>query len=387
MSIDAAWRDFAQRMRSAGEKIAEVAPTDDRLRAEGFRYLSRLQVFAQQWFVEFSDPTHPVFFNFGDEVTKWGGPNVDNQYLRAKVEASGRYRISGNTNGVPEMLISVHDGEMVWGKTAVLAERTLADIDVDADGSFEILLGGDRNSRNWIPLHDGADIVLIRQFIGDWLHDGIAEAVIERIDPAGQAPPRPPDAGSLTTALDQAARWVKDSAGFWRGHWDLMAQLTPVNAFTPPSRPPGAAENMLIGACMWDLGDDDVVLVECNPPAGATYWSFQCINPWYESLDAANHVSSLNNRQMQIDEDGKFRIALGPRDPGIPNWLDTSGYRTGMAAYRWVNTTDGPAPTSQLLSIADLDAHLPPFTPRVSDTDRATQIRQRRLGMARRFRR
>ena len=97
----------------------------------------------------------------------------------------------------------------------------------------------------------------------------------------------------------------------------------------PPGAVPGGAADILYGGGWWKLGADDCLLVECEPPA-ARYWSFQLYStPWFESLDMANRLVSLNCDQMQIDADGRFRLVVAGSDPGIANWLDTEGRADG----------------------------------------------------------
>jgi hypothetical protein len=77
---------------------------------------------------------------------------------------------------------------------------------------------------------------------------------------------------------------------------------------------------------------------------------------------------------------------LAHTDPGIQNWIDTCGYQEGLVSYRWVRPTEAPVPTSTVLDLAELAAHLPASTPPFSTEDRRAQIAQRRRGIARRFR-
>ncbi|MGH9025778.1 MAG: hypothetical protein ACRDWD_06650, partial [Acidimicrobiia bacterium] len=53
---------------------------------------------------------------------------------------------------------------------------------------------------------------------------------------------------------------------------------------------------------------------------------------WFESLDIANRVVNLNGHQMHVDDDGKWRVVVAHYDPGVPNWLDTEGRRSGCSA-------------------------------------------------------
>ena len=49
-------------------------------------------------------------------------------------------------------------------------------------------------------------------------------------------------------------------------------------------------------------------------------------NYWWETIDYANHQSSLNGFQAVLDDDGVFRAVVSARDPGVANWLDTAGH-------------------------------------------------------------
>ena len=59
-------------------------------RADGYRHLSRLAVMALQSYLEFGDADFPAFHRYDDDAVQWGGPNVDNQYLRARIDGHGR---------------------------------------------------------------------------------------------------------------------------------------------------------------------------------------------------------------------------------------------------------------------------------------------------------
>lgn len=387
MMAEDAYAEFHQRMQAVGQRIAESDfPDDPRMRAEGYRYLTRLQGFAVQWYLEFYDPVHPAFFRFGDEIYKWGALNADNQYMRAKVEASGRYRIYGTAGDAAELFISIHNGEMVFGETEVLAERCLGDLNIGADGSIEIFLGGGEQP-NWMPLGDSAELVLIRQYIADWENDELPDLRIERIDDAATAIPEGLTPEAVAIAMGRAATWVERSTTFWNEYTTGMIGALGTNVMTPPQRFEGGAVNMAAGVCWWDLAPDEALIVETDVP-DAPYWSIQLTGPtWFEGPDFANRVTSLNNTQTHIDGDGRMRMVLSHADPGIQNWLDTTGYPIGMIGYRWVRPTTTPTPTAIVVKCDQIAAHLPDGTPTFGPADRAEQIRRRRAGIARRFRR
>lgn len=389
MTAEEAYADFHQRMDAVGRRITESDfPDDPRMRAEGYRYLTRLQGFAVQWYLEFDDPAHPAFFRFGDEIYKWGSLNADNQYMRASIEPSGTYRIYGNVGGVSETFLSVHDGEMIYGKTTVLEERCLADLDIGADGSVELFLGGPERPRNWAPLDESACMVVTRQYISDWEHDDVADLRIERLDDGGRDIPAPLTPEAVATALDRAAAWVERSVTFWKEYTEGMAAFLGDNAMTAPQRFEGGAVNMAAGVCWWKLAPNEALLIESDVPQGSPYWSLQLTGPvWFEGPDFTNRVTSLNQHQAHIDDDGRMRMVLSHHDPGVQNWLDTTGFPTGMIGYRWVRPDTTPQPTVTVVEFDELRERLPISTPTFGADDRVEQIRHRRAGIARRFRR
>jgi hypothetical protein len=384
--LDAAWRDYAARIMAAGERItSEGYPEDPRLRAEGYRYVSRLTHLAHQIYVEFGDPERPSLFRYGDDTMPFGATNTDNNYYRAVLDPAGTYRISGDVRGVKELLFSVQDGEFIFGKTDVLAELSLEELSVGADGLLELFLGGPERPSNWLPLAPDAEYLNVREFVGDWEHDALASLYMERIDEVG--PPATLTPAAHAAALDRAARWVEMSVEIWKDYAAGLRSVVPVNELQAPLKPVGGAQNMLHGAGQWNLGPSQALLVEFERPA-VTYWSIQTyVLDWMVPLDFANRVTSLNDRQLHEDEDGVVRIVLGHADPGVQNWLDTSGLDNGLFTYRYVRPTHAPAPRTSVIDAGAVRSHLPASTPSFSSQDRAAQIDRRRRGVTRRFRR
>jgi hypothetical protein len=374
-----AWAAFCERLAAVGRRITELDfPGTPRDRAEGYRALSRLAVFALQWHLEFSDPEFPAFYRYDDDVVKWGGPNADNQYQRAKVEPGGTYRVTGDVTGLRELIISTPEGDMQLDQYQVFEERNLGQLDVGADGRLEVIVSAEEHAGNWIPLHPDADHVLVRQYVSDWDHDPVAPLRIERVGNEGRAP-APPTPEFMADALDRAATWVERSAVYWKDYVAAALDRIGDNNVTPPMTPPGGARDILYGGGAWNLGDGEALLIECEVPE-ARYWSIQLYNEgWFESLDIANRVVSLSGHQMHIDDDGMWRVVIAHEDPGVPNWLDTEGRRRGMFSYRWVFSETAPAPTARVVPLAEVRRTF-------SDADRREQIAARQAAVARRFR-
>ncbi len=384
--LDAAWSAYAARIKAAGERITgEGFPDDPRLRAEGYRYINRLTNLAHQIYVEFGDTAHPVLHRYGDDTTPFGATNVDNNLYRANLDPAGTYRVSGDVAGVKEILFSVQDGEFVFGKTVVLAELSLGELEVGDDGFLELYLGGPERRANWLPLAPDAVYLNVREFVGDWEHDALACLSIERldeVDPLGALTP-----GDLAASLDRAATWVEASVRVWNEFGAMLRDVTAVNEFPPPRWAEGGADNMMHGASRWELEPDQALVIELDQPE-ASYWSFQTyVLEWLQPLDFTNRVTSVNDGQARIDDDGRIRLVLSHADPGVQNWLDTSGLPLGLVTYRYVRATHAPHPAARVVDVADVRAQLPVSTPVFSAEARRAQIAARRRGVARRFRR
>ncbi len=173
------------------------------------------------------------------------------------------------------------------------------------------------------------------------------------------------------------------------GNLDFFLQFarpeTP-NTFLPPldgTAMGAAAENRpVIGS--FELCPDESLLVEVTPPEGL-YWSFSIGNPWWETIDYANHQSSLNGYQAVVDDDDVVRVVIAHHDPGIANWLDTAGHSAGPVILRCVRTQTAPVPTTQVVPSSQLDAALPAGTRRVTGDERAAVLQARRVAVSKRF--
>jgi hypothetical protein len=380
------WAAFCDRLKATGERILQDDfPSAPRDRAEGFRHLGRLTVFALQQYLDFSDARFPAFLRFDDDVTRWGGPNADNHYQRARVEPGSTYRITGNVRGLRELILSTNEGDMQLGQLRVFAERNLAELRAEPDGALEVIVSAAPHGGNWLPLHPEARYVLIRQYVSDWERDPVARLRIERLGSEGLAPP-PLEPEQVAVALDGAATWVERSVVYWNQWMRRTRGFLPDNVLGKPRPQAGGASDVLYGGGWWNLAADEALLIECEAPH-ARYWSIQLYSfPWFESLDFANRVSSLTGHQIHVDPDGHFRVVVAQHDPGVQNWLDTEGRRDGLITYRWVFTSTAPEPAARVVRFADVLTHLPGSTPPFAEAERRAQVAARQRAVARRFR-
>ncbi len=149
--LTAAWQNLCARLAVIGERIgADPFPVAGPEHATDVRHLARQLVLALQGELEHGDPLQPSFHRYEEPWAQWGGPNPDNVYTRATIDAAATYRVRGNLAGVPAAIFSLVEGDMHLAKYGVFEERTLADLDVPDDGAFELWISPDAHAGNWM---------------------------------------------------------------------------------------------------------------------------------------------------------------------------------------------------------------------------------------------
>jgi len=98
----------------------------------------------------------------------------------------------------------------------------------------------------------------------------------------------------------------------------------------------------------------------------------------FATVDWVNHQSSLNDTQVKLDKDGKFRAVIAARDPGVPNWLDTGGEAWGIIQMRWNRCSSAPDPVVTKVALKDVRKLLPKDTPVITPAVRKEQLSARR---------
>ncbi len=89
------------------------------------------------------------------------------------------------------------------------------------------------------------------------------------------------------------------------------------------------------------LAPDETLLLEIEPP-DTRYWNVTLENIWHECIEPRRRHSSVTNRGVSADADGKVRIAIGAKDFGHGHWLDTGGRHRGFVILRWLDNPEPP---------------------------------------------
>ncbi len=386
-----AWDELCKALEQGKRFVlGEGVPDTPRDRAEGFRYLTRLLAAGITVCVEHADPDHPEFGRMVDHRMKWGLDCPDCLYLYATVRGDATYRIFGNRGSANHIDIQVNYGHFASGDLngfGTISSRNGLEIATQPDGSFELWLAAEKREGNWIRLAPNAEFVLVRQYFGDWENERPADLYIERVGPVEPAPP--PSPAQMGARLERLCQWLDRSASLWESMSRNFQNLPP-NSLTVFRLPEDDARAGLRGQA-YGMGNfrcepDEAVIVEFAPPR-CRHWSLSLANWYWESLDFATRQTSLNGHQAELDRDGVFRAVIAHVDPGVPNWLDTTGLTAGTIAARILMAEEIPEPKFQRVKLEDLRSHLPEGTPRIDEATRAESIVRRRRAVWRRYRR
>ena len=367
----AAWSHLLDRLGNAASVLTSSrAPSSTLEQAAGYRHLLVLLALGIDEALRPVDPYAPrIRPGNVDAVLKWGMDCPDALYCGSPVRADAVYRVHGRRGTARYVGLQVMAGM-----------ETTANVVVD-DDPFEIVLSAERRTEGrWMPLADTASSLVVRQFFYDWSTEEPASFEIQCIEGPG---PSSPSRGAEAVArqLEALGEFVDASVRFWLDI-EEMGRAQGLNVFRPPANRTdmGGAEENVTTWGSWDLKPDEALVIEVTPP-DALYWSVALGNFWWETLDYANRQTSLNGHQAVLDDDGVFRAVVAHEDPGVANWLDTTGYSCGPMIFRWLRAASAPVPSTRVIPFADLDSKLPRVTP----DERQRVLAARRAAVHRRF--
>jgi hypothetical protein len=376
-----AWSHLLDRLREASERVlAESEPRNASDLAAGFRHLLvLLGIGLDTGLRAQANPVLAVKPSGVDNVYKWGMDCPDCIYAGGPLRGGESYRIWGNRGTARYVGLQSMAGMASSGNVL------LDELELGPGGEVELLLSEEHHDGNWLPIAPDASALVVRHFFYDWDTEVASSLSIERIGgPTERSARRPTEDPRAVIARQLIAL-----GDYLVGNLDFFLQFarpeTP-NTFLPPldgTAMGAAAENRpVIGS--FELGPDEALLVEVAPPEGL-YWSFSIGNPWWETIDYANHQSSLNGHQAVLDDDGLVRVVIAHQDPGVANWLDTAGHSAGPVILRCVRTDTAPVPSTRVIPTDQLQAALPAGIRRVTADERAAVLQARRVAVSKRF--
>ena len=344
-----------------------------------------------------SDAQHPRFVrNFlpahhwhGHDVpgARTGGDNPDNCYRLAGIAHGTAYRVTGRVlDRKPGNVSFTLTGN--YGTSVTIQTVEDHELEIDADGNFVITIddtpvAGRSNHMTTAP---HVKFLFVRDSMMDWAHETPLELHIERLGPA-KAEPLSRD----EMAARAAFRSVEDvPLYFWfQNVWSGLAPNTLRPPFLPATKGvTGGLVTQGIAHGTLALGADDVAILEYHP-VDAGYAGVQLTEWLYRSLDYHKAQSSLTAAHSAIDSDGLVRCVMAHRDPGVANWLDTSGHRHSHIILRWQamrgDASERLHASMKIVKFDELRGELPADTIWLDAAARADQLAARLAAYARRF--
>jgi hypothetical protein len=223
---------------------------------------------------------------------------------------------------------------------------------------------------------------MIRMVSADWGNEIEPTLSIERVDkPVGR--PRPP-AATLEQRLRRLPMGVDTMALLLVDHYFQLRDEGFVNTLKIMTLEFGALEGQFYYEGTYDLADDEALIIESPIPAKCGYRSLILTNEIYETIDWYNNHSSLNGAQAPADPDGKLRIVVSAKDPGVRNWLDTAGHPRGIIQGRWTGCDSQPIPTVTKVKTAEVLDAMPTGVATVTPDERQAIVRERRCALQQR---
>lgn len=363
----------------------------------------RFPAFMEEWTFSYvvkaliGDPNHPRIAQIFTLPHAWfglrvpgsragGGPGPDQAYQLMPIDYGSRYELIGQRREPRSSYVAY---TLIGNAALTLALVNLegSDLQVDADGRYRITIGPEpANGRaNHLQTKPGTRYLFIRDCRNDWTETPDARR-LHRLDP-----PTSPPWNDEQVAEFAAEMMVDDVPGmYW---WIRVFRNIQTNTMSAPfgSAAVGGLQSQMISFGRVVLADDEAFLVTVTD-ANAAFRDIVLHDYWFNTIgDYSTHTSTLTAAQSASNPDGTATYVISVRDPGVHNWLDTTGLHAVLVAHRWQGLPTGrdeglqaPAVRYELVKLAELHSKCPGLQ-RVSSAERQRQLQQRRASYDLRF--
>jgi hypothetical protein len=365
-----------------------------RYRAKAYHIMMEVQAIAYNMAVAPRLATPRIHANSGwhDDIYSMGLVGPDWHYGLMYLDGAQTYRLSGRLGDNKLLLIQAVSRPLGIEGGKTIGNYDLADMDVAADGSYEITLGGAEQDGNWIALDQtsNCNFVFIRTQLIKYGNEDIGSYRLERVSPVGPDYYEREEFDEATMAerihrAEMTMRiYIKE---FTLGLYDFamagsegrvnMMSLAPGLTFT------GASPFSRYAQGAFAIEEHEALIVELERAPDGPYWGFMLGDVWSRCLPFSRYQTSLNDAQALQDSDGCYRFVVSIRDPGVANWLDTTGHCDGEIFFRNYLTMDAIVPSVRKVKFDDIVASLPEDTVRMTPEEREAAIRYRREGFVR----
>jgi len=386
-----AWKNFHDAQTEVLGWMEDTQRFKDHPQHRAKAYHTMLEALAMAYnFAVAPRMTYPrLFKNTGwqTDVYTLGQNGPDLYYAVAFLDGRQTYKLTGRYGDLVLILAQVISHLSGHPDSTAIGNYDFSTFDINPDGSFEITISATPQERNWIKL-DAAlpyHFLLFRRFMGDW-HDDPGELKLERISeiPDDYYDYDEFSEEGIAVRIDRATEFLKylvkdfniNLFNFYTAHAGYNNMRFLPGTITSQVGSPSSNYAMLV----FDLADDEALVLELDELPDGVYWSFQAGDVWSRSLNFTNEQTTVNMRHGVVDEDGVFRAVVSHRDPGYLNWIDTRRREQGTVVFRNYRATREPVPKTRKVKFADLATLMLPTSAKITPEARATELKRRAAG-------
>ena len=346
--------DFEELLSAAREMVLNDARTEQEA-VEGMRWLLRTVAMSVEVAAD-ANPRRPHFQRMDTLVRKVGGDNPDAEYEFAAIDGQYDYKITGNIGSVRYLGFTFNAGQGTTSRRqfAYLSDKTL---ELDQDGNFTLILSQEPTdtSGQWIQIPDDASGILVRQYIANRKKEELATLNIDILGSPIQFSPVT-DQEIADAIIGTSYAFLSLTTLHHRVLPELMEKTNVFIKATSDSLGGAISGNdnlYMIGS--YQLADDEALIMLVQPPK-TRYWNIALESRWHETADYLHRPTSMTLDEVNYNEDGSVEFIVAHKDPGHPNWLDTSGHNFGFITLRWLDALDEdvPMPELEVINWSDL---------------------------------
>lgn len=376
------WADQMEALKDVGPRLLAKAERDDSEahRQEMYKYILGA---VSNGFLNYVnvDPGRPTFTPLWNYAYNYGGPNPDYAYMFTVVDPKGVYKISGY-RGTSRFVEITHQGTDFTQSSMGKGPSPTNDLDqlkIGKDGYFSVILSAEKPAGytgDWWPLSPTTAALLMRKASADWKKEVDPRIAIERLDDNIPTPTPEEMAARFSNLKNWVTTMIEYDISLTRYYREHHGINTIKKSELMAKSDPFKGQIYLDGA--FQIADDEALVLETAVPKTCRYWQILLADNRFATVDWVNHQSSLNDTQVKLSKDGKFRAVIAAKDPGVPNWLDTGGEAWGIIQMRWNRCSEAPDPVVTKVALKDVRKSLPADTPVVTPAQRKEQLRARR---------
>ena len=309
----------------------------------------------------------------GDPATVMmaGLDNPDTDYWQAPISPEAIYVVEGRRGTAADLSFQLLTGD--YDDPAALPASagtlTLRDLRCDSDGAYRFEVGPDAQGPNALVPTEPAAMLFCRETFGDWSTERPGTVSVRRLTgDAHPTPDGPIDDLAADLLLRRTDVWLQFAPG---AEAEILQagflHLIEPNTLVGPLQTSGGLPDQYSASGRFHLTDDEALVITVEQ-ADAPYLGIQVGDDLFASLPYVDRCSSRTAAQSAADDDGRIRWVVSHRDPGVDNWIDTTGAARGFLFIRWQGLGPDDAPPTPTIEHIRLDA-LPSVLPSAARVD------------------